>query len=139
MLLKFFLTGYLKIILLMIVFLVPGNALPLISVVKVLFSHVWDVLSTTPCFQSEYGIIIRHLVAVRDYRFHLRKRIYCSKFCHYFNLRNVYYYVVCSMLNFTSTIKYDLDCYMMFNFILTLSLPCGKISCFCTWRRWKEV
>ncbi|KAA0057863.1 serine/threonine-protein kinase ATM isoform X1 [Cucumis melo var. makuwa] len=55
-----------------------GNALPLISVVKVLFSHVWDVLSTTPCFQSEYGIIIRHLVAVRDYRFHLRKRIYCN-------------------------------------------------------------
>ncbi|TYJ98553.1 serine/threonine-protein kinase ATM isoform X3 [Cucumis melo var. makuwa] len=55
-----------------------SNALPLISVVKVLFSHVWDVLSTTPCFQSEYGIIIRHLVAVRDYRFHLRKRIYCN-------------------------------------------------------------
>ncbi|XP_023004525.1 serine/threonine-protein kinase ATM isoform X2 [Cucurbita maxima] len=55
-----------------------GNVVPLISVVKMLFSHIWDVLSTIPCFQSEYGIIIRHLVAVRDYRFHLRKRIYCN-------------------------------------------------------------
>ncbi|KAG7021450.1 Serine/threonine-protein kinase ATM, partial [Cucurbita argyrosperma subsp. argyrosperma] len=56
----------------------PRNVVSLISVVKMLFSHVWDVLSTIPCFQSEYGIIIRHLVAARDYRFHLRKRIYCN-------------------------------------------------------------
>ncbi|XP_022135092.1 serine/threonine-protein kinase ATM isoform X3 [Momordica charantia] len=55
-----------------------GNAVPLISVVKMLFTHVWDVLSSISSFQSDYGIIIRHLVAVRDYRFHMRKRIYCN-------------------------------------------------------------
>ncbi|KAJ1384477.1 Serine/threonine-protein kinase ATM [Sesbania bispinosa] len=52
--------------------------LPLSSVVKPLFNHVWDVLSNVPSFQSEYGIILRHLLAVRDYSFQMRKRVYCS-------------------------------------------------------------
>ncbi|GAV63786.1 PI3_PI4_kinase domain-containing protein/FAT domain-containing protein/FATC domain-containing protein, partial [Cephalotus follicularis] len=55
-----------------------GKLLSLLTVVKPLFSHVWDVLSNVPSFQSEYGIILRHLLVVRDYRFHMRKRIYCN-------------------------------------------------------------
>ncbi|XP_057988495.1 serine/threonine-protein kinase ATM isoform X2 [Hevea brasiliensis] len=54
-----------------------GKMLPLLPVVKTLFSHIWDVLSNVPSFQLEYGIILRHLLAIRDYRFHLRNRIYC--------------------------------------------------------------
>ncbi|CAK7328910.1 unnamed protein product [Dovyalis caffra] len=57
-----------------------GKALPLLPMVKTLFNHISDVLSNVPSFQSEYGIILRHLLAVRDYRFHLRNRIYCSEF-----------------------------------------------------------
>ncbi|XP_061953335.1 serine/threonine-protein kinase ATM isoform X2 [Populus nigra] len=55
-----------------------GKALPLLPMVKILFNHVSDVLSNVPSFQMEYGIILRHLLAVVDYRFHLRNRIYCS-------------------------------------------------------------
>ncbi|KDP31097.1 hypothetical protein JCGZ_11473 [Jatropha curcas] len=55
-----------------------GKTLLLLPVVKTLFNHIWDVLSNVPSFQSEYGIILRHLIAVRDYRFHLRDRIYCG-------------------------------------------------------------
>ncbi|XP_057442948.1 serine/threonine-protein kinase ATM [Lotus japonicus] len=55
-----------------------GKMLPLSSVVKPLFNHVWDVLSNVPSFQSEYGIILRHLLAVKDYSLQMRKRIYCS-------------------------------------------------------------
>lgn len=53
-----------------------GNDLPLISVAKMLFNHIWDVLSNVPSFQSEYGLILRHLLVVRDYQFHMRKKIY---------------------------------------------------------------
>ncbi|CAJ2672386.1 unnamed protein product [Trifolium pratense] len=55
-----------------------GKILPLSSVVIPLFNHVWDVLSNVPRFQSEYGIILRHLLAVRDYSFQMRKCVYCS-------------------------------------------------------------
>ncbi|KAE8124229.1 hypothetical protein FH972_019134 [Carpinus fangiana] len=55
-----------------------GKVLPLLSVVKSLFNHIWDVLSTVPSFQSEYGVVLRHLLTVRDYRFHMRRRIHCS-------------------------------------------------------------
>lgn len=55
-----------------------GKLLPLLSAVKTLFSHVFDVLSNVQSFQSEYGIMLRHLLAVRGYRFHMRKHIYCS-------------------------------------------------------------
>ncbi|KAL5544201.1 hypothetical protein UlMin_007985 [Ulmus minor] len=54
------------------------KTLPLLSVVKLLFNHIWEVLSNVPSFQSEYGIILRHLLSVKDYRFHMRKRIYSS-------------------------------------------------------------
>ncbi|PON35174.1 Phosphatidylinositol 3-kinase, Vps34 type, partial [Parasponia andersonii] len=53
-----------------------GKMLPLLTVVRVLFNHIWDVLSKVPSFQSEYESILRHLLAVKDYRFHMRKRIY---------------------------------------------------------------
>ncbi|KAK8518220.1 hypothetical protein V6N13_027695 [Hibiscus sabdariffa] len=54
----------------------PGNMFPLLSVVKVLFSHILDVINNVPSFQSEYGSILRHLLLVKDYRFHMRKKIY---------------------------------------------------------------
>ncbi|XP_028778409.1 serine/threonine-protein kinase ATM-like [Neltuma alba] len=53
-----------------------GKMLPLSHVVKSLFNHVWDVLSNVPSFQSEYGIILRHLLAVKDYSLQMKKRIY---------------------------------------------------------------
>ncbi|EXB87890.1 Serine/threonine-protein kinase ATM [Morus notabilis] len=55
-----------------------GKMLPLLSVVKHLFNHIWDVLSDVPSFRSEYGVILRHLLTVNDYRFHMRKRIYSN-------------------------------------------------------------
>lgn len=55
---------------------VSGNMLLLSSAVKSLFAHVWDVSREIRTFQSEYGIILRHLLAVSDYRFHMRKRVY---------------------------------------------------------------
>ncbi|XAR50182.1 Non-specific serine/threonine protein kinase [Bertholletia excelsa] len=55
-----------------------GKKLLLLSVMRVLFNHVSDVLKDVPSFQSEYGIILRHLLSVRDYRFHTRKRVYCN-------------------------------------------------------------
>lgn len=58
----------------------PGKVLPLLSVVKRLFRHVFDVLSNVPSFQSEYGIILRDLLAVRGYCFHMGKCIYRSEF-----------------------------------------------------------
>ncbi|KAK7323237.1 hypothetical protein VNO77_26702 [Canavalia gladiata] len=42
------------------------------------FYHVWDVLSNVPSFQSECGIILWHILSVRDYSFQMRKRIYCD-------------------------------------------------------------
>ncbi|KAB2013879.1 hypothetical protein ES319_D09G187000v1 [Gossypium barbadense] len=54
----------------------PGNVYPLLSVVKTLFSHILDVINNVPSFQSEYGIILRHLLLVKEYRFHMRKNIY---------------------------------------------------------------
>ncbi|KAL6011507.1 hypothetical protein ACLOJK_001955 [Asimina triloba] len=50
--------------------------MPLLSVVKSLFNHIWDVVKDVPSFQSEYGTILRHLLARREYRFHMRKRVY---------------------------------------------------------------
>uniref|UniRef100_A0A2P2JCU5 Serine/threonine-protein kinase ATM n=1 Tax=Rhizophora mucronata TaxID=61149 RepID=A0A2P2JCU5_RHIMU len=55
-----------------------GKMLSLLPVVKMLFSHVLEVLSNVPSFQSEYGIILRHLLEIKDYRFHLRSRVYFS-------------------------------------------------------------
>ncbi|KAI3807033.1 hypothetical protein L1987_22953 [Smallanthus sonchifolius] len=55
-----------------------GKSLHLLSVAKVLFNHIWEILKDVPSFQSEYGIILRHLLAVKDLQFHLRKRVYSS-------------------------------------------------------------
>ncbi|KAL3529546.1 hypothetical protein ACH5RR_008868 [Cinchona calisaya] len=55
-----------------------GKNLLLVPVVKLLFNHVWDVLRDVPSFQSEYGVILRHLLQVQHYRFHIRKRVYSS-------------------------------------------------------------
>ncbi|KAK4437221.1 Serine/threonine-protein kinase ATM [Sesamum alatum] len=55
-----------------------GKKLPLLPVARLLFNHVWDVLRDVPSFQSEYGVILRHLLAVTDYRFHMRRRVYCN-------------------------------------------------------------
>ncbi|XP_044477149.1 serine/threonine-protein kinase ATM isoform X3 [Mangifera indica] len=60
-----------------------GKVLPLLSVVKRLFRHVFDVLSNVPSFQSEYGIILRDLLAVRGYCFHMGKCIYRNLMCLY--------------------------------------------------------
>lgn len=59
---------------------ISGTPLPLLHVVKSLFNHIWEVLSNDPSFQwqSEYGLVLHDLLVVRDYRFHMRKRIYCS-------------------------------------------------------------
>ncbi|XP_056686258.1 serine/threonine-protein kinase ATM isoform X2 [Spinacia oleracea] len=53
-----------------------GNNLPLIAVVKALFNHIWDVLKDVPSFHSEYSIILRHILGVQDYCFHMRNRVY---------------------------------------------------------------
>ncbi|OWM90493.1 hypothetical protein CDL15_Pgr014796 [Punica granatum] len=55
-----------------------GCTLPLLSVVKLLFNHIWDISSNVPSFQSEYGLILRHLLTIKDYRFHMRRKIYSS-------------------------------------------------------------
>lgn len=47
---------------------------------KTLFTHVLDILSNTPGFQSEYGTILRHLLEIREYRLQMRKRTYSSEF-----------------------------------------------------------
>ncbi|CAN8254904.1 unnamed protein product [Cochlearia groenlandica] len=56
----------------------PGVPFPLLSTAKTLFTHVHDILSNTPTFQSEYGTILRHLLEIREYRFQMRKRTYSS-------------------------------------------------------------
>lgn len=66
-------------------YMLAGRNLLLLSVVKVLFNHIWDVLKDDArsqddlSFQYEYGIILRHLLEVRHYQFHMTKRVYCSE------------------------------------------------------------
>ncbi|XP_023765032.1 serine/threonine-protein kinase ATM isoform X1 [Lactuca sativa] len=55
-----------------------GKSLHLLSVAKSLFNHIWKILHDVPSFQSEYGIILRHLLAVKHLQFHLRKNVYSS-------------------------------------------------------------
>ncbi|PIA61953.1 hypothetical protein AQUCO_00200149v1 [Aquilegia coerulea] len=55
-----------------------GKTQFLLSVVKSLFNHIWDVLRDVPTFQSEYGAALRHLLGVNEYRFHMRKKVYCG-------------------------------------------------------------
>lgn len=70
------LTNYLYVVLPL---LFAGKTLLLLPVARVLFNHVWDVLKDVPSFQSEYSVLIRHLLAITGYRFHMRKRVYSSK------------------------------------------------------------
>lgn len=60
--------------------LFAGKNLPLLPVARILFSHVWDVLKDVPSFQSEYSVLLRHLLTVPEYRFHMRKRVYSSQY-----------------------------------------------------------
>ncbi|URE12214.1 FATC domain [Musa troglodytarum] len=53
-----------------------GRNFLLLSVVKLLFSHIWDVIRDIPSLQSEYSSILRHLLTVREYRYQMRKRVY---------------------------------------------------------------
>lgn len=62
-----------------------GKKLLLFSVVKLLFNHIWDVIKDAPSFQPEYGSILRHLLTVKDYRYQMRKRVYCSLVDMYIN------------------------------------------------------
>ncbi|XP_039143208.1 serine/threonine-protein kinase ATM-like [Dioscorea cayenensis subsp. rotundata] len=55
-----------------------GKRLSIFHVAKVLFSHILEVLKDAPIFQMEYNIILRHLLAVNEYRYQMRKRVYCS-------------------------------------------------------------
>ncbi|XP_076932541.1 serine/threonine-protein kinase ATM-like isoform X2 [Bidens hawaiensis] len=55
-----------------------GKSLHLLSVAKLLFNHIWEILKDVPSFQSEYGFILRHLLAFKHLQFHLRKRVYSS-------------------------------------------------------------
>ncbi|KAI4341398.1 hypothetical protein MLD38_026128 [Melastoma candidum] len=55
-----------------------GCSFPLISVAKLLFNHIWDVLSHVPSYLPEYGVILRLLLSAKDYCFQMRKRIYAS-------------------------------------------------------------
>lgn len=68
---------------------IAGKMAPLLSVVKLLFNHLWDVLSNVPSFQSEYESILRHLLAIKDYRFHMRKRIYSCKIFAYLDSKHI--------------------------------------------------
>ncbi|THU49473.1 hypothetical protein C4D60_Mb06t09940 [Musa balbisiana] len=62
-----------------------GRNFLLLSVVKVLFSHIWDVIKDIPSFQSEYSSILRHLLTVREYRYQMRKRVYSGLVVLYIN------------------------------------------------------
>ncbi|CAA7402290.1 unnamed protein product [Spirodela intermedia] len=53
-----------------------GKTLHLHSVIKLLFNHTWDIINDVPSFQPEYGIILRHLLSVKEYRYQMRKRVY---------------------------------------------------------------
>nr|XP_034595825.1 serine/threonine-protein kinase ATM isoform X4 [Setaria viridis] len=55
-----------------------GHSLLLISVARQLFSHVWEVVKDGPSFQLEYNMILRQLLAVKEYRYQMKPRTYSS-------------------------------------------------------------
>ena len=57
-----------------------GHSLLLISVARQLFSHVWEVVKDGPSFQLEYSMILRQLLAVKEYRYQMKPRTYISEF-----------------------------------------------------------
>ncbi|KAK8914526.1 Serine/threonine-protein kinase ATM [Platanthera zijinensis] len=62
-----------------------GIQLPLGSVIKVLFNHIWDVAKDVSAFHLEYSGILRHLLSVNEYRHQMRSRMYCSFLLLYMN------------------------------------------------------
>ncbi|PVH39126.1 hypothetical protein PAHAL_5G442300 [Panicum hallii] len=60
-----------------------GHSLLLISVARQLFSHVWEVVKDGPSFQLEYSMILRQLLAVKEYRYQMKPRTYISFVVHY--------------------------------------------------------
>jgi hypothetical protein len=59
---------------------IAGHSLLLISVARQLFSHVWEVVKDGPSFQLEYSMILRQLLAVKEYRYQMKPRTYISEF-----------------------------------------------------------
>ncbi|KAJ3694312.1 hypothetical protein LUZ60_009792 [Juncus effusus] len=55
-----------------------GQRLLLFSVVKTLFNHIWEVTREISSFQSEYSSILRNLLTIKEYKYQLRKKTYCS-------------------------------------------------------------
>ncbi|TVU03370.1 hypothetical protein EJB05_51097, partial [Eragrostis curvula] len=55
-----------------------GHSLLLISVARQLFSHIWEVIKDGPGFQLEFSIILRQLLAVKEYRYQMKSRTYSS-------------------------------------------------------------
>ncbi|KAK9684733.1 hypothetical protein RND81_10G228300 [Saponaria officinalis] len=55
-----------------------GNHLPLIMITKELFAHLFEVFKDVPSFHSEYAVLLRYILAVRDYRFHMKRAHYCE-------------------------------------------------------------
>lgn len=58
-----------------------------------LFSHILEVLKDAPIFQMEYNIILRHLLAVNEYRYQMRKRVYCSE-----HLLDVFWWIASKLI-----------------------------------------
>ncbi|KAF5201731.1 Serine/threonine-protein kinase ATM, partial [Thalictrum thalictroides] len=75
---KIFATVFRKFVQLAVDASCSGKTQFLLAVVKSLFNHIWDVLRDVPTFQSEYGAALRHLLGVNEYRFHMRKKVYCG-------------------------------------------------------------
>uniref|UniRef100_A0A0D9UVU8 Serine/threonine-protein kinase ATM n=1 Tax=Leersia perrieri TaxID=77586 RepID=A0A0D9UVU8_9ORYZ len=59
-------------------FRLSGRSLLLISVVKKLFSHIWEVVKDAPSFLVEYSIILRQLLTVKEYQYQMKPRTYSS-------------------------------------------------------------
>lgn len=76
-----------------------GKRLLLLSVVKLLFNHILDVVKDSTVYQSEYNVILRHLLSVKEYCCQMRKRIYCSKFVQY-NFYSTIFWLITSLCYF---------------------------------------
>ncbi|KAF3783679.1 Serine/threonine-protein kinase [Nymphaea thermarum] len=53
-----------------------GKRLVLLAAAKAIFGHLLDVIRDVPSFRSEYSSILRQLLGIKEYRLHMRKRIY---------------------------------------------------------------
>lgn len=62
-----------------------GKTLLLLGTIRRFFNHIWDVIRDVPSFQSEYSNILRQLLAVSEYREHMRKKVYSGLVLFYIN------------------------------------------------------